>query len=523
MKAAVIRRRFLDYFAERGHREVPSFIARPRGRSYAAVHQRRHGAVQAHLPGPGAPRLRAGHHGPEVRARRRQAQRPRAGGPHDPASHVLRDAGELLVRRLLQARCDRIRLGVRDQPEVARHRPRAAAGHRCITPTTRRARSGARSRACPTTGSTAWATRTTSGRWATPARAGRAARSTSTSNGQPGQKAATIGKDEFEDLAEAGRFLEIWNLVFMQFDRSADGTLTPLPKPSVDTGAGLERIAAIMQGEDSNFHTDLFLPLLKQVEELVGQPVRSRPGGRVVPRAGRPCARRELPARRRLLSRATKAGATWCGASCAARCGTPGCWAGASRRSRRSRARVIEQLGEVYPELVKSAKTIHDYVEAEERSFLATIEGGLGRMSELLAAGATVIPGDEAFKLYDTYGFPIDLTVIIAEENGASVDLAGFEAALAAQRKRSRDSRLTTRCTLSTPRPCTSRERRRVARPARWHAGIRRLPARHGRHRAAGLPPGGRAGRAAAAREPVLRRVGRPGQRHRPACMAKAG
>jgi alanyl-tRNA synthetase len=104
---------------------------------------------------------------------------------------------------------------------------------------------------------------------------------------------------------------------------------------------------------------------------------------------------------------------------------------------------VIEQLGEVYPELVKNARTIHDYVEAEERSFLATIEGGLGRMSELLASGATVIPGDEAFKLYDTYGFPIDLTVIIAGENGASVDLAGFEAALAAQRKRSRDSRLT--------------------------------------------------------------------------------
>ena len=77
---------------------------------------------------------------------------------------------------------------------------------------------------------------------------------------------------EFERQAEAGRFLEIWNLVFMQFDRSADGTLTPLPKPSVDTGAGLERIAAVMQGEDDNFHTDLFLPLIERVGELVGAP-----------------------------------------------------------------------------------------------------------------------------------------------------------------------------------------------------------------------------------------------------------
>ncbi|MDQ3138481.1 MAG: alanine--tRNA ligase-related protein, partial [Gemmatimonadota bacterium] len=81
-----------------------------------------------------------------------------------------------------------------------------------------------------------------------------------------------IPQAEFEDQAEAGRFLEIWNLVFMQFDRSADGTLTPLPKPSVDTGAGLERIAAVMQGEDDNFHTDVFLPLLGRVGELVGRP-----------------------------------------------------------------------------------------------------------------------------------------------------------------------------------------------------------------------------------------------------------
>ncbi len=86
-----------------------------------------------------------------------------------------------------------------------------------------------------------------------------------------------IPQAEFERLAEEGRFLEIWNLVFMQYDRSADGTLTPLPKPSVDTGAGLERIAAVMQGEDDNFHTDLFLPLIDRVGELVGRPTIAAP------------------------------------------------------------------------------------------------------------------------------------------------------------------------------------------------------------------------------------------------------
>jgi alanyl-tRNA synthetase len=261
---------------------------------------------------------------------------------------------------------------------------------------------------------------------------------------KPGQKALKIGTDAFEELAEAGRFLEIWNLVFMQFDRSADGTLTPLPKPSVDTGAGLERIAAIMQGEDSNFHTDLFLPLLKQVEALVGSPYDRGPAGasyRVLADHARavsflladgcyPSNEGRGYVVRRILRRAVRHA-----------------WLLGRREPTLTplTRTVIEQLGDVYPELVKHAKTIHDYTLAEERSFLTTIEGGLGRMSELLAAGATVIPGDEAFKLYDTYGFPIDLTVIIAEENGASVDLAGFEAALAAQRKRSRDSRLATR------------------------------------------------------------------------------
>ena len=130
MKSSHIRRLFLDFFVAQGHREVPSSSLVPADDPDAAVHQRRHGAVQAHVPGPGAAGLRARHHLPEVRAGRRQAQRSRAGGPHHAASHLLRDARQLLVRRLLQARRDRVRLGVRHQPAVPRDLTGPASRHR---------------------------------------------------------------------------------------------------------------------------------------------------------------------------------------------------------------------------------------------------------------------------------------------------------------------------------------------------------------------------------------------------------
>ncbi len=112
-------------------------------------------------------------------------------------------------------------------------------------------------------------------------------RSTWISSGSLAEAPPPDVRPQFEEQAEAGRFLEIWNLVFMQYDRSADGTLTPLPKPSVDTGAGLERIAAVMQGEDDNFHTDLFQPLLDRVAEVVERPYQQtlEGPGRIVPRA----------------------------------------------------------------------------------------------------------------------------------------------------------------------------------------------------------------------------------------------
>src|SRR3954466_10241966 len=250
-----------------------------------------------------------------------------------------------------------------------------------------------------------------------------------------------IPQPEFEELAEAGRFLEIWNLVFMQYDRSADGTLTPLPKPSVDTGAGLERIAAVMQGEDDNFHTDIFLPLINRVGELVGRAYDRSAGERASYRVLADHARAVAflladgvyPSNegrgyvlRRILRRAVRHA-----------------WLLGRREPTLAPLTTIvaQQMLPVYPELVTKQSYIHEVTETEEHRFLETIEGGLQRMAELFAAGSRTIGGEEAFRLYDTFGFPIDLTQIIAGERGVEVDLPGFERALDAQRGRSRDAR----------------------------------------------------------------------------------
>ncbi len=256
-------------------------------------------------------------------------------------------------------------------------------------------------------------------------------------------KQEIIPQEEFERLAEEGRFLEIWNLVFMQFDRSADGVLTPLPKPSVDTGAGLERIAAVMQGEDDNFHTDLFLPLIDRVGELVGRSydrsAENRASYRVLADHSRavsflladgvyPSNEGRGYVLRRILRRAVRHA-----------------WLLGRREPTLAPLTtiVVEQMGSVYPELSAKASYLHEVTETEERRFLETIEGGLKRLEEIFASGSRTIAGAEAFKLYDTFGFPIDLTQIIAGERGVEVDLPGFERALEEQRQRSRDARVT--------------------------------------------------------------------------------
>ena len=268
---------------------------------------------------------------------------------------------------------------------------------------------------------------------------------------RPGNAPAEIPQAEFEELAEAGRFLEIWNLVFMQYDRSADGTLTPLPKPSVDTGAGLERIAAVMQGEDDNFHTDVFLPLIDRVGTLVGRPydraADERASYRVLADHARAVsfllADGVYPGNegrgyvlRRILRRAVRHA-----------------WLLGRREPTLAPLTevVVAQMGDMYPELNAKAGYIREVTENEEHRFLETIEGGLRRLDEIFASGTPVIAGEEAFRLYDTFGFPIDLTAIIAEERGVQVDTEGFERALEEQRKRSRAARVSGSARLDLP------------------------------------------------------------------------
>ena len=270
----------------------------------------------------------------------------------------------------------------------------------------------------------------------------------------PGAPPRVLSQEEFERQAEAGRFLEIWNLVFMQFDRAADGTLTPLPRPAVDTGAGLERIASVLQGKDDNFHTDLFQPLLDRIGELVGTPYPGSmegPGAsfRVLADHARavtfllgdgvfPSNEGRGYVLRRILRRAVRHA-----------------WLLGRREPTLSplTGLVIDLMQEAYPDLVSRRDDIRKWTETEEVRFLETIEGGLGRLEELFATGVSQIPGEEAFRLHDTFGFPIDLTQLIAAERGVGTDLEGFEQALEQQRTRSRSARSEARAAQSGQGP----------------------------------------------------------------------
>jgi len=254
-------------------------------------------------------------------------------------------------------------------------------------------------------------------------------------NAERGTRNAELRQDEFVALSEAGKLLEIWNLVFMQFDQQADGSRSPLPAPSVDTGAGLERIAAVMQGVPSNFDTDLFTPLIERAVEVIGKRYdRGERGAsyRVLADHARavaflladgvyPSNEGRGYVLRRILRRAVRH--AWL--------------LGRREPTLVHLVHTVEDLmGGVYPELIRKRADIASVTRAEEERFFDTIEGGLARLDEL--KGTPVISGEDAFKLYDTYGFPIDLTQLIAAERGQAVDTAGFERALAEQRQRSR-------------------------------------------------------------------------------------
>ena len=245
-------------------------------------------------------------------------------------------------------------------------------------------------------------------------------------NGERGTRNAELHLDDFVALSEAGQLLEIWNLVFMQFDQQADGSRSPLPAPSVDTGAGLERVTSVMQHVSSDYDIDLFTPIIERAVEVIGTRYdRGERGAsyRVLADHARavaflladgvyPSNEGRGYVLRRILRRAVRH--AWL--------------LGRREPTLVHLARTVEDLmGGVYPELVRKRADIESVIRAEEERFFDTIEGGLARLEEL--KGTPVISGEDAFKLYDTYGFPIDLTQLIAAERGQAVDIVGFERA----------------------------------------------------------------------------------------------
>ncbi len=234
------------------------------------------------------------------------------------------------------------------------------------------------------------------------------------------------------------RFVEIWNLVFMQLNRSADGTTEPLPRPSIDTGAGLERILPVVQGVDSIFATDLFAPVLEVAQSLSGHRYGDDPaadvGLRILADHGRAMAALVsdgvLPSNegrgyvlRRIIRRAVRRGR---------QLGVEGGLVVPLAEA------AVGVLGGAYPELATNRDLIAEVVEREESAFVRTLATGSAILEAELAAGTRVLSGEDAFRLHDTYGFPVELTVEIAGEAGVEVDLAGFEAAMARQRERAR-------------------------------------------------------------------------------------
>ena len=234
---------------------------------------------------------------------------------------------------------------------------------------------------------------------------------------------------------DGDRYIEIWNLVFMQFDRDIEGNLTPLPKPSVDTGLGLERLAAILQNVHNNYEIDLFQALIRRTSSLIGVADLQNKSLRVISDHIRSCAFMivdgVLPSNegrgyvlRRIIRRASRHGHQL-------GCAQPFFYKLVDTLS--------ELMGDAYPELVKNREHVAKVLLKEEQRFAETLEHGLKILKDVIdSMEGKLIDGETVFKLYDTYGFPVDLTADVAREQGMEIDHAGFDNAMAQQKQRAR-------------------------------------------------------------------------------------
>ncbi|MBV9074250.1 MAG: alanine--tRNA ligase [Acidobacteria bacterium] len=268
-----------------------------------------------------------------------------------------------------------------------------------------------------------------------------------------GAEASDEGHSDCKFPCDCGRYVEIWNLVFMQFDRNSQGELTPLPKPSIDTGMGLERVSAVLQGVLSNYDTDLFTPLTKRAAELTGtdlkkelaaeKSTRSAASLRVIADHARACtfliSDGVLPANegrgyvlRKILRRGIRHGRLL----------------GQTKPFMHEMVHAVRDLmKDAYPELIESSKRVAEVILAEEKRFANTLDLGLRKLEEdfepLLARknGNTIrYGGEQAFKLYDTFGLPLDFMVDAARDQGIEFDQGGFDRAMQEQRERARAS-----------------------------------------------------------------------------------
>ncbi|HJY79167.1 MAG TPA: alanine--tRNA ligase [Burkholderiales bacterium] len=246
----------------------------------------------------------------------------------------------------------------------------------------------------------------------------------------PGIEGGPPGSPE----ADGDRYIEIWNLVFMQFNRDDQGVMHPLPKPSVDTGMGLERIAAVLQGKHSNYEIDLFQDLIRAAARETGQKEFKNPSLNVIADHIRACAflivDGVIPGNegrgyvlRRIIRRAIRHGYKL-------------------GQHKPFFYRLVEDLdramGDAYPELREAKVRVAEVLKQEEERFAETLENGMAVLESALASGEKLLDGETVFKLYDTYGFPVDLTADICRERGVMIDMAGFEAAMEEQRSRAR-------------------------------------------------------------------------------------
>ena len=237
--------------------------------------------------------------------------------------------------------------------------------------------------------------------------------------------------------------IEIWNLVFMQYNRKADGSLEPLPAKNIDTGMGFERLCMVLQGKTSNYDTDVFSGMIGKIEELSGHKYHENGKTEVAMRViadhiraiAFSIADGQLPSNvkagyviRRILRRAVRYGYTFLGFDEPFLCALI--------------PQLVSDMGEAYPELGRQQKLIESVIREEEMSFLRTLDRGIRLMDDYVAKNASTktIPGEDAFVLYDTYGFPIDLTELIASEKGYTVDMEGFGKELQKQKDRARNA-----------------------------------------------------------------------------------